>query len=150
ATLSSAAWQAPIWVSTSMQYRSSSTIPCSPRTCPSTRRRRASSCSLVAVYPRSSLMSTNATRYPQGVYNRMHVGSLARPPRRVPDVLAGLVGARARLRHLGDRAGLGAARPGHQGPLRLGPETDRLGHRPRRGLLVLLLRGHRHRQVAVP
>jgi hypothetical protein len=36
-------------VRTSMQYRSSSTIPCTPRTWPSIRRRRVWSWSLVAV-----------------------------------------------------------------------------------------------------
>src|SRR5918995_3240415 len=40
ATLSSAAWTAEIWVSTSMQYRSSSTMFCTPRTWPSTQRSR--------------------------------------------------------------------------------------------------------------
>ena len=52
ATLSSAAWIAPIWVSTSMRSRSSPTMPSTPRTCPSIRRRRCWSWSLVAVYPR--------------------------------------------------------------------------------------------------
>ena len=46
------------------------------------------------------------------------------------------MGARARLRDLGDRAGVGAARADRGAALGLGRAADRAGHRPRRGLLV--------------
>jgi len=69
---------------------------------------------------------------------------------RLPDGVGGLVGARARLPALGDRAGLGAAARDGAAARRtraaLAGPRDRL----RRGLVVVQLRGGGDRQVDVP
>lgn len=50
---------AATWVSTSMQYVSSSTIRCSPRTCPSIRRSRFRCAALVSAYPGGVVVLTD-------------------------------------------------------------------------------------------
>ena len=70
--------------------------------------------------------------------------------KRLPDGVGGVVGARARLRHLGDRPGVGAAAADRGRPGRLRPRRDRACDRPGGRVVVLLLRSRRDRQVAVP
>ncbi len=60
------------------------------------------------------------------------------------------MGARARVRDLRDRAGVGAARAGRGAHERLGRALGRVGDGPRRGVLLVLLRRDRDREVAVP
>jgi hypothetical protein len=60
-----------------------------------------------------------------------------------------VVGARARLRDLGDRPGASAA-GAHRAPARRPPRgIHRLGHRPGRGFVLLLIRGRGDCQVAL-
>src|SRR5262249_43017268 len=56
---------------------------------------------------------------------------------RLPHGVGGVVGARARLRALGHRPGLGAAVAAATGARRIGAARDRAGDRPRGRLVVL-------------
>ena len=60
------------------------------------------------------------------------------------------MGARPGVRDLGDRAGVGTAGAHRVGPRRGRPPPARVGHRPRRRVVVVLLRRGRDRQVDLP
>src|SRR6476659_8331772 len=67
----------------------------------------------------------------------------------VLDGVGGVVGAGARVRYLSDRAGVGATQPDRGADERLWGAVDQLGDRAGRRVLIMLLRRHRDRQVAL-
>src|SRR5689334_24676037 len=69
---------------------------------------------------------------------------------RLPHGVGGLVGTRPRLPDLRDRAGLGPAAADRVVAVGGGGSLGWLGHGPGRRFLLLLLRRHRDRQVALP
>ena len=156
ATLSSAAWAALIWVRMSMQYRSSGDHSLDPADLTFDPRQPREQLVLgggVAPGGRLSLRhipDSTSYLYPLGVsvsvvLHERARRDLARPAGLVPDGVGGVVGARARVRDLRDRAGVGAARADRGADERLRRAFGRLGDWARGRLLVVLLRRDRDR-----
>src|SRR5262249_35305111 len=107
AILLSAACGAPVWVGTSVQERSASTLRLTPRTWPSTRARRFSSSSFDGLYAGGRLCAMLGNIPPWGIRCQTHGGrdldDRRWPQTVLPDGLRGLVGPGARVRDLGDR-----------------------------------------------
>src|SRR4051794_3777586 len=111
-----------------------------PRTCPSTRARRPSRSSFEAVYPRVAAMAASLPDTPRGyLIGSNHECGLERAEGQLPDGVGGLVGAGARLRHLGGGAGVGPARADRVGAVRLGAAPGGARRRARSRVVVLLL-----------